>query len=187
MSGRRQNPMKTTRRKSETPNEPLTVGDIARYLESLAWMLQDGRTGNAEFGDELRRLGDKLRPHRNLTVSELTITGGDAKLPSKPPASMRNGKATDKKREDADAPTPSTESDLRSLSGEEVERYLENGALTKEQIAELGHVRFSISESTLLRLSKNRARKKILAALKIERTMQGLAEQSYKAGRMRSA
>lgn len=185
--------MKTTRRKShsgpklETPNGPLLVGDIARYLESLAWLFQDGRTGNAEFGDELRRLGDKLRPHGNLTVSELTITGGDEKPRSKPSASMRNGKATGEKREDADAPTPSTVSDLRSLSGEEVERYLENGALTKEQIAEFGHVRFSISESTLLRLSKNRARKKILAALKTERMMRGVAEQARRAGRMRSA
>lgn len=185
--------MKTARRKpnrgrkSETPNEPLLVGDIARYLESLAWMFQDGRTGNAEFGDELRRLGDKLRPHRNLTVSELTITGRDAKLQSKPPASMRNGKATGKKREESDAPTPETVSDLRALSGDEVERYLENDTLTKEQIAELGNVRFSISESDLIRLSKNRARKKILAALKTERMMRGVAEQARRAGRMRSA
>ena len=185
--------MKTARRKtsngrnSEAHNEPLLVSDIAQCLESLAGLFGDDRTGNAEFGDELRRLGDKLRPHGNLTVSELTITGGDAKLPSKPPASMRNGKATGEKREDADAQTPATVSDLRELNGEEVERYLENNALTKEQIAEFGHVRFSISESTLLRLSKSRARKKILAALKIERTMQGLAEQSYKAGKMRSA
>ena len=190
MSGRRQSPVKAARRKlnrgrkSETPNEPLLVGDIARYLESLAWLFQDDRTGNTEFGDELRRLGDKLRPHGNLTVSELTITGGDAKLPSKSPASMRNGKATDKKREGADTPTVS---DLRSLNGEEVERYLENDTLTKEQIAEFGHVRFSISESDLLRLSKNRVRKKILAALKTERMMRGVAEQARRAGRMRSA
>ena len=185
--------MKTARRKpnsgrkSETPNEPLLVGDIARYLESLAWLFQDDMTGNAEFGDELRRLGDKLRPHGNLTVSELTITGGDAKLPSKPSASMRNGKATGEKRKDVDAPTPATVSDLRALSGEEVEHYLENNTLTKEQIAELGQVRFSISETTLLRLSKNRARKKILAALKTERMMRGVAEQARRAGRMRSA
>ena len=185
--------MKSARRKSnsgpksKSPNEPLPVGDIARYLESLAWLFQDDRTGNAEFGDELRRLGDKLRPHRNLTVSELTITGGDAKLPSKPPASMRNGKATGEKREDSGTPMPSTVSDLRSLNGEEVERYLENDTLTKEQIAEFGHARFSISKSVLLRLTKNRARKEILAALKIERTMQGVAEQARRAGRMRSA
>ena len=59
--------------------------------------------------------------------------------------------------------------------------------LTKEQLAELGYERFSIAKSELLRLSKNRARKRILAALKIERTMQGVAEQARRAGMMRSA
>ena len=179
--------MKTARRKSNTGrksvtfNEPLLVGDIARYLDNLAWMFQDDRTGNAEFGDELRRLGDKLRPHGNLTVSELTIIGGDEKLASKPSSSARNGKAPDRKREDADALMPPLPEKLRALSWEEVERYLENDTLTKEQIAELGHVRFSISKSNLLRLSKNRARAKILAALKTERMMRGVAEQASKA------
>ena len=186
--------MKTARRKPnsgrkpEALDEPLLVRDIARYLECLAWLFQDDKTGNAEFGDELRRLGDKLRPHGNLTVSELTITGGDAKPRSKP--SARNGKATDKKREGANAPTPSLPENPRALSGEEVERLLEDDSLsklTKEQIAELGHSRFSIAKSELLRLSKNRARKEILAALKIERTMQGVAEQARRAGMMRSA
>ena len=188
--------MKTAQRKShkgqksEAPNEPLIVRDIARYLECLAWLFQDGKTGNAEFGDELRRLGDKLRPHGNLTVSELTITGGDAKLRSKRTSSARNGKATDKKREGANAPTPSLPENPRALSGEEVERLLEDDSLaklTKEQIAELGHARFSIAKSELLRLSKNRARREILAALKIERTMQGVAEQARRAEMMRSA
>ena len=59
--------------------------------------------------------------------------------------------------------------------------------LTKEQIAEFGYARFSIAKSDLLRLSKNRARKRILAALKIERTMQGVAEQARRVGMMRSA
>ena len=188
--------MKTARRKPnsgrkpETPNEPLLVRDIARYLECLAWLFQDGKTGNAEFGDELRRLGDKLRPHGDLTVSELTITGGDAKIRSKPSASARNGKATDKKRDGDVSQTPSLPENPRALSGEEVERLLEDDSLaklTKEQIAELGYARFSIAQSELLRLSKNRARKRILAALKIERTMQGVAEQARRAGMMRSA
>ena len=177
-------------RKSKAPDEPLLVGDIARYLECLAWLFQDGKTGNAEFGDELRRLGDKLRPHGSLTVSELTITGGGARLRSKLSASARNGKATDKKRDSAVSPTPSLPENPRVLSGEEVERLLEDDALaklTKEQVAELGHARFSIAKSELLRLSKNRARKEILAALKIERTMQGVAEQARRAGMMRSA
>lgn len=179
--------MKTARRKSNngrksaTFNEPLLVDDIARYLDNLAWMFQDDRTGNAEFGDELRRLGDKLRPHGRLTVSELTIIGGDARFASKSSSSARNGKVADKKREDADALMPSLPENLRALSWEEVERYLGNDTLTKEQIAELGHVRFSISESNLLRLSKNRARAKILAALKTERMMRGVAEQASKA------
>jgi len=188
--------MKTARRKPnsgrkpEALDEPLLVRDIARYLECLAWLFQDDKTGNAEFGDELRRLGDKLRPHGNLTVSELTITGGDAKPRAKLSASARNGKGADKKREGADAPTPSLPENPRALSGEEVERLLEDDALaklTKEQIAELGNARFSIAKSELLRLSKNRARKEILAALKIERTMQGVAEQARRAGMMRSA
>ena len=185
--------MKTTRRKSnrglksQSLDEPLLVGDIAGYLDRLAWLFQDEKTGNAEFGDGLRLLGDMLRPHGRLALSELTITGGDAKPSSKPPTSSRNGKATAGKREDADVPSPPIGSDLRSLSGEEVERFLEDDTLTKEQLAEFGRVRFSISESNLLRLSKPRARKKILAALKTERMMQGVAEQARRAGEMRSA
>ena len=181
--------MKTARRKSnsglrsKTFDDPLLVGDIAGYLDRLAWLFQDGKTGNAEFGDELRLLGDMLRPHGRLTLSELTITGGDAKLTSKPPASSRNGKTTAGKREDADAPTPPIGSDLRSLNGEEVERFLEDESLTKEQLAEFGRVRFSISESNLLRLSKPRARKKILAALKTERMMRAVAEQARRTPR----
>ena len=185
--------MKTARRKSnsdpksQTLSEQLLVGDIARYLDRLAWLSRDDKTGNAELSNELQRLSDMLRPHGRLTVSELTITGVDAKPSSKPPASSRNGKTTAGKREDAAAPTSLTESDLRSLSEEEVELFLEYNTLTKQQLAEFGHVRFGISESSLLRLSKPRARKKILAALKTERMMRIVAEQARRAGEMRSA
>ena len=79
----------------------MLVGDIARYLESLAWLFQDDKTGS----DELRRLGDMLRPHWNLTVvSDPTMTGGDAKLRSRLSVSVRNGKTTDDNK--AGTPTP---------------------------------------------------------------------------------
>ena len=77
-------------------------------------------------------------------------------------------------------PATALPNDLKSLSLEDVEGILENDAFTKQQIADLGHERFGISRSRLLRVRKDHAISEIFSALNEERTMDIIYNQSSK-------
>lgn len=200
--------MKTSRRKrdgdheSQGRGESLGAADVARYLHVLARTHQDMKTGNPALSGELRRLSEMLRPHGRRPISELAITDKGSELPfvrqpGVPPTGLENGKPASRKHRESNrgstsvAPLrthhPTLPDNLKSLSREEVEEILEDDRLTKQQIAELGHARFGISRSSLLRARKDLAIKSILSALRNERTMHVIYEQARKAGRARSA
>lgn len=196
-------PKDTEGSKLQRQGESLSAADVARYLHVLARTHQGEKTGNPALSGELRRLSEMLRPHGRRPISELAITDKGSELPfvwqpGVHPMAGENGKPTSRKRRSPNggsrvvAPplrrtTSTLPDDLESLSREEVERILEDDRLTKQQIAELGHARFGISRSSLLRARKDRAIKSILSALRNERTMHVIYEQARKAGRMRTA
>ena len=188
--------------KLQRRDESLSAADVARYLHVLARTHQGEKTGNLALGDDLRRLSGMLRAHGNRPISELAITDKGSELPFvwQPgihPIAVENGKPTSRKRRAPNgvsrsaAPPRRTMSTLpddpKSMSREEVELILEDDRLTKQEIAELGHERFGISKSSLLRTRRERAINSILSALRNERTMHVIAEQARRAGRIRSA
>ena len=191
--------MKTHRKhssnhESRRRDEVLSAADVADHLHVLA------RTHQS---DALRRLSEDFSRHGSRPISELAITDKGSDLPfvwqpGVHSVTGENGKPTSRKRRSPNGGgrslaspsrriTSTLPDDLESLSREEVERILEDDRLTKRQIAELGHTRFGISHSSLLRARKDRAINSILSALRNERTMQVIAEQAHKAGRMRTA
>lgn len=201
--------MKTSHQKrdgnheSQRRDEWLRADDVARYLHVLARTHQDEKTGNPALSGELSRLSEMLRAHGKRPISELAITDKGTELPftwqpGVRPITVENGKPTSRKRRAPNgrarvvAPplrrtTSTLPYDPKSLSREEVEEILKDDRLTKQQIAELGHARFGISQSSLLRARKDRAINSILSALRNERTMHVIAEQARKAGMARSA
>lgn len=200
--------MKTSQRKDTDDAKPqrqaesLSATDVARYLHVLARTHQDEKTGNPALSEDLRRLSGMLRDHGNRPISELAITDKGSELPFvwQPGVclvTVENGKPTNRNRRASNrasrsaAPSRRTTSilpdDPKSMSREEVELILEDDRLTKQEIAELGHERFGISKSSLLRTRRERSINTILSALRNERTMHVIAEQARRAGRMRSA
>ena len=192
----------TDNAKLQRQTESLSATDVARYLHVLARTHQDEKTGNPALSDDLRRLSGMLRDHGNRPISELAITDKGAELPfvwqpGECPIAVENGKPTSRKRRASNKvsrsvahsgrTTSTLPGDLGSLSREEVELILEDDGLTKQEIAELGHERFGISKSSLLRTRREHAINSILSALRNERTMHVIAEQARRAGRMRSA
>ena len=196
-------PKDTDGSKPQRQDESLSATDVARYLHVLARTHQYEKTGNPALSGELRRLSEMLRAHGKRPISELAITDKGEELPfvwqpGERPIAIENGKSTNRKRRAPNGrargvapPSRRTTSTLpydpKSLSREEVEKILEDDRLTKQQIAELGHARFGISRSSLLRARKDLAIKSILSALRNERTMHVIYEQARKAGRMRTA
>ena len=194
--------MKTSRRKrdgdheAQRRDESLGAADVARYLHVLARTHQGEKTGNPSLSGELRRLSEMLRAHGNRSISELAITGKGSELPfawhpGVHPIAGENGKQTSRKRRApngsprAVAPpsrrtTSTLPDDPKSLSREELEEILKGGSLTKQQIAEIGHVRFGISRPSLLRARKDLAIKSILSALRNERALHVIYEQARK-------
>lgn len=153
------------------------ASDHARDLQHIA------KIGDPEMSEGWTLLSDMLSAHGDLPISELAMVSG---LPFE---WDRGEKATceklggTRKREKAISPPSESERPTkypRSLSREEVERILDDDTLTKQQLAELGHNRFGISRSRLLRLRKDRARNDILSALRNERTMHVIHEQAGK-------
>ncbi len=183
--------------------ELLSAADVGRYLDLLARSLQEEKTGNPSLSGELRNLGEMLRAHGSRPIMELSITDKRTELPfvwepRAPSGNARNGKPINGKLPESNgnakaaAPrsgksAPPLPDDLKSLSREELERMLKDDALTKRQVAEIGHARFGISMPSLLRARKDAARKTILSALRNEKSMHIVAEQARRAGEMRSA
>lgn len=189
--------MKKSHRKRTRNHETLSATDFADYLRDLARAYQGEKTGNPALGDALMHLSEEFRPHGKRPISELTITDRFVWLPDIHPITAGNGKPTSRRRRDPNGSSrpvatsrknkSTLPDDLESLSRGDVEKILEEDRLTKQQIAELGHARFGISKSSLLRARKDRAINSILSALRNERTMHIIAEQSREAGRTRSA
>lgn len=194
--------MNTARRKHTGNREPqkrdesLSAADVAGYLDREAQKLQEEKTGNPALSGELRRLSRMLSDHGSRPIAELAITDKRAELPfvwepCAPSQTARNSKPDGGNRRDQNGSVKADASrlrrtaspisdDLESLSGEEVERILKDGTLTKQQLSELGHARFGISKTSLLRASKDIAIKSILTALRNERTMHAIYEQAGK-------
>ena len=163
----------------EIQREHLLVADIVKYLSGLAKLYGEDKTGNSELSFGLLQVTEALRPYADCPVPELanairnnSVTAVNAKSRRKPiePAF-----------------TPELDSRLESISQDEIERILNDDAVTKRQIAELGFRRFGISRSKLERLNLTDARYSVLAALENEKTLDVISQVAQKAGKARSS
>ena len=178
---------------SETRNGQLTAGDCARILRHVARLFQDERS------DGLLRLSGMLRDHADRPIADLSVIATPPFEYDPPKAAppvrvdappsrvgqLRAANGSARSRLDSRNPKTPLPPNLKSLSWEEVERILEDETLTKQQLAEIGNVRFGISRANLLRLRKDRARHSILTALRNEKTMWAIYDQARKAGKAR--
>lgn len=182
-----------TNSQSATQNGHLTAGDCARILRQMARLFQDERS------EGLIRLSGMLRDHADRPIADLSVIANPpfeydppkaapsirADAPPSRAGRLRASNGSARSRLDSRKPKTPLPANLKSLSWDEVERILEDETLTKQQIAEIGNVRFGISRASLLRLRKDRARHSILTAMRNEKTMWAIADQARKAGKAR--
>jgi len=164
---------KDSEHESYTQECILLVGDLVRYLSSLATLNKDPRTGNADLRDGLRVLSNALRPHSNKSIRELSdVLGEGVSRTQKPTTSA------------AKATLPG---DLRVLSEQGVDEILKNRSYTKQQLVELGVQRFGISQSRLMRLKKDEVCESVRAALNHERSLGVISQEARRGGDKRSS
>ena len=75
--------------------------------------------------------------------------------------------------------------DLNLLSDKRVDEILKDSSFTKKQLIELGNQRFGITQSKLIRLSKEHVIESIRAALNHERSLGVISREARKAGEKR--
>lgn len=158
---------------SESQGDPFLIGDLVRYLSSLATLNRDSRTGNLDLGSSLRELANALRPHSHRSVRELAVVIGEGVSRTRKPT-PRADKAT-------------LPGDLQALSEQGVIEILKNQDYTKPQLIELGFQRFGISQSRLKRLTKDEVCESIRAALNHEKSLGVISQEARRGGDKRSS
>lgn len=154
---------------------PVRVADVAKYLLRSADLHRDAKSGNPEFGDELRRFAKSLGPCARLSIDEFADT-----VKTRSPGKRR---ATPPKAQ----PTIELPANLESLPLKEVDKIVNNRDYTKAQLVELGVNRFGISRSELLRRGRDGVLGSIRVALENERTLKIIAQEARRVGALRSA
>ena len=148
----------------------LAVEDIVRYLQGVARLQQDKKTGNLQLSKALVLLSGALRPYSDwrltdlLTVLEQGIAAAEEDV-KEPRKSERDGGF-----------------DFRSISQAEVQAILDQEDCLKMQLVDLGDHRFGISRSKLTRLRKEDARESIRAALENEKSLDVISREARRAG-----
>ena len=152
----------------------ISVADVIRYFRGLA-KLQDGKTGNPEFGVGLRYLAKALRPYERYLLVELADLIGPksarVNLPKRAPKRIK----------------PHLPPDLKNLQRHEIEEILHNEGYTKEQLAELGWHRFGISRPHLIRLRKEDAVDLIRSSVEHEKSLEVIGREAERVGRLRKS
>ena len=153
--------------------DSIRVGDLVRYLSTLARLHRLERIGNSGLESALRLLADRLRPHRDRPVGDLKdlIPRTTSILPT--PDIGRGTRV--------ELPT-----DLANLAPEAVVEIIEDDRVLKSQIVELGASRFAISRSRLARLPRTEAIATIRSALEHDRSLEVIAQRAQRAGERRS-
>jgi len=166
-------PRQNSEHESDTRERPLLIEDLIRYLSRLVALNRDPRTGNVDLSEGLRELVKALRPHSHRAIQELSDILGEGVSRTRKP-SPRDAKAT-------------LPPDLRALSEQGVNGILEDRSYTKLQLVELGIQRFGISQSRLLRLTKDEVCESIRAALNHERSLGVISQEARRGGDKRSS
>lgn len=171
--------MKDDRQRTDNAHESdiqecsLLIGDLVRYLSSLATLHRDQRTGNAKLSDGLRDLANALRPYSHSPIRELSdvIGEGVSRTRNRTPRAVK-------------ATLPGN---LKTLSEQDVEKILKDESHTKLQLVELGVQRFGISQSRLMRLAKNEVFESVRAALNHEKSLGVISQEARRGGEERSS
>lgn len=154
----------------------LLVEDIRRHLSNMASLLRHERTGNPVFSKELRALAEALKPHRTITVRDLSLLIANA----------GRERFSPKTTERRSRPRKELPKDLKSLGSDEVSLILDDHEYLKTQIVDLGEMRFGIPRGKLNRMPKESAVASIRAALDHERSLIALDRQAKIAGSRRA-
>ena len=157
-----------------TDSSQVLVVDVVQYLSGLAKLHEAERTGNIGLSTALRHLADTLRPYADAPMSAVT-------------AGVKQTTHKDSAKRSASLPKAILPDDLESLGQDEIERILDDGNYTKEQIAEMAVQRFGISRSKLVRLRKTEARESVRAALEHEKSLDVISREARSGGKIRAA
>ena len=158
----------------ELEDNQLLVGDMVQYLLNLARLYDKNKTGNAKLSEGLRSVAHALRPYADCMVLELTDS-----IKRKAPSPGRRRTVSTKAK-------PQLPPAMESIGQEDIERILNDGNYTKQQVAELGVRRFGISRSKLERLRKEDARDSVRAALEHEKSLDVISMEARRGGKARS-
>ena len=146
----------------------VVVGDIVRYLSSLARMHKDPKTGNPELAEALQSLAKALRPYREQTLVELS--------------KALKEKRRIQKAQRSESADEELAKDWSNATLEEVEEALESERKTKQDLIMLGAGRFGISPSKLRQQTRIRLIESIRMAVSNERSLGTIAKQAQAVG-----
>ena len=170
---RKGQPDSEARLSPDTSTCNLSVSDIVGYLTDLAKLNEEEKTGNPELSKGLRHLARALRRY------------GDCPLPGLADALKGKSSPSNGSKRALVKATLTLPSDLEDAQISNVERILQNEGYTKRQVAEIGFRRFGLSRSMLTRLSKEEAVASVLAALEHEKSLDVIAREARRSGRVR--
>ena len=162
----------TNRTSPSIAREP-RLRDLARLLSGLAKLHKDPVLGNASLSRVLEQLADTLRVAGTLPMQEFVDRIG----PILEKQESRRKRASSRLN-------PGFEN-VTSMSLNEVDGLLMHTSLTRPEMIELGHRRFSISKSELERKNKAAIIETVQTAADNERALHIIAREAERAGASR--
>ncbi|MGR9310712.1 hypothetical protein ACU8MX_14925 [Rhizobium leguminosarum] len=144
--------------------KPLTGAEVGRYLKSLALLQRDPRMGNLELSEALMSLGKALLETKSAPIER--VIEDIAKNDQGFFPELAN---------------------FRSLSLEDIRRYLNQSTVQKGELVTIGTERFGIAKSRLERLPREEVVAALRAALEHEESLNIISEEAKRGGHLRSS
>ena len=143
----------------------LSASEVARYLKRLSSFYRDPKTGNPALSNALAELSLALGRRGNLTLAEAVANIG---VSSKLPRSLEMNR-------------------LKDLNPKEVKDMLDEEAMTKADLIDLGAERFAIPRSGLMRMNMGQIAETIGAALRHEESLSIISREARRGSGERSS
>ena len=149
----------------------LSVRGLAQFLHDLGKSLQEPSNGPV-LGEALIQLSSTLRQHQDKELEQvLGLLAGETPFPKK--RSRQRSNALEGV-------------DLHALEANQVKDLLFDERLTKQDVIEVGTIRFGISKSRLTRQSKQAALETVTSALQNEEAYQIISTEAEREGLRRA-
>lgn len=153
--------------------DELLTADVIRYLKQLSKLYGDDVVGNAKLHEALIILTSHLNKYSSYPISEAI--------------SLIEKRTINKKENTKKIGKQKIQINYQELTQDQIKNYLNSNLLTKDQFIEIGHIKYGIPKSGMLRLNRNDIIDRIKSALAHSDSISIISDAAKDSGKYRKS